>query len=344
MILAPFPTITIAFSVTIAYNERMAGKTRALHLGWLFAATGLLAVFTLLGWHTVKAQTTLEQYFPETGHFVRGEYLLAFRRAPNPLLTIGYPITPPFIDPRSGREVQYFQKKRLEYHPELPPGQRVVVTPLGDYLYKRGEPYQMPPNPSPCRVIEGIPVCFAFLTFFDANNGLVELGPPTSYIEIHNGIMVQYFRYARLEYHPEKPVGQQIEVSNLGYQYFKIQKEDPSLLRPEPTSLGAQTVLRLQVRAYVLEAVTGAKGSQTLFVIVQDQRGLPVSGAQATALVIMPSGEQVNYVIPKQTDANGVTRFTFPYTANLTGRVEIRVTVTWESLQAGTKTSFRIWR
>lgn len=322
----------------------MVGQFRARRWMWLLTAISLLAILIASGPYLVRAQATLEQYFPETGHYVRGEYLLAYRRASNPLLVYGYPISSAFKDPRSGREVQYFQKARFEYHPELPVGQRVVPTPLGEYLYRPGKPYQMPPNPSPCRLIDRFPVCFAFLTFFDANGGLTQFGPPTSAIEIDDGVMVQSFRYARLEWHPEYPAGHQVVVSNLGYQYFILQKEDMAFLEPEPADLGAQTILQLKVKAFPQQAVTSGRGSQTVFVIVRDQRGLPVANARITLLVKMPGGEQIRYIVPEITNASGITRYTFPFAIRQTGSVEIRVTATWETLQASTVTSFRIWR
>jgi hypothetical protein len=44
----------------------------------------------------------------------------------------GYPISEPFES--GGILVQYFERSRFEYHPELPNGSRVLLTRLGTKL------------------------------------------------------------------------------------------------------------------------------------------------------------------------------------------------------------------
>jgi len=51
----------------------------------------------------------------------------------------GYPISEPLVE--NGRIVQYFQRTRMEWHPERPRGDRVVVGALGmAYIQKFGVP------------------------------------------------------------------------------------------------------------------------------------------------------------------------------------------------------------
>jgi hypothetical protein len=61
------------------------------------------------------------RYFPETKQWVSGP-LLAYWTEQGGLMTYGYPISPEFdeVNPDDGKtyRVQYFQRNRLEYHPE----------------------------------------------------------------------------------------------------------------------------------------------------------------------------------------------------------------------------------
>lgn len=68
-----------------------------------------------------KAQPD-ERYFPETGYLVRGAFLRYWERNGG-LARFGLPISPEFreVNPSDGQEyiVQYFERARFEWHPEL---------------------------------------------------------------------------------------------------------------------------------------------------------------------------------------------------------------------------------
>jgi SpoIID/LytB domain protein len=70
-------------------------------------------------------------YFPETGHGLHYAFL-AFWRSRGGLDVFGYPISEEMTE--NGRTVQYFQRARFEYHPELPPEYHVSLGLLGDQL------------------------------------------------------------------------------------------------------------------------------------------------------------------------------------------------------------------
>ncbi len=79
-----------------------------------------------------------QRYFPETGHTVSYAFL-TFYDQNGGLDVFGYPISEPLVE--NGRIVQYFQRTRLEWHPERPRGDRVVVGALGmAYIQKFGVP------------------------------------------------------------------------------------------------------------------------------------------------------------------------------------------------------------
>lgn len=75
--------------------------------------------------------------FPETGRQVCYAFL-DFFEANGGIEQFGYPISN--FEYQFGRIVQYFQKARLEWYPELPSGQRVKIADVGsEYFSKVGE-------------------------------------------------------------------------------------------------------------------------------------------------------------------------------------------------------------
>ncbi|HEY74701.1 MAG TPA: hypothetical protein G4O00_00780 [Thermoflexia bacterium] len=82
--------------------------------------------------------TPFRRYFPETGHVVSFAFLDFYNRNGG-LDIFGYPISEPMIE--DGYIVQYFQRMRMEWHPEQPRNNRVVLSPLGrEYIYRFGVP------------------------------------------------------------------------------------------------------------------------------------------------------------------------------------------------------------
>lgn len=68
------------------------------------------------------------RYFPETGQVVQGAFWRFFRTRGG-LDIFGYPISPEFVE--NGRPVQYFQRARMEWHPENPEPYKVQLGLLG---------------------------------------------------------------------------------------------------------------------------------------------------------------------------------------------------------------------
>ncbi len=73
-------------------------------------------------------------FFPETGHSLDGDFL-RYWRANGGLAVFGYPLSEAFVELNAtdGRSytVQYFERARFEWHPELPAGQQVQLGHLG---------------------------------------------------------------------------------------------------------------------------------------------------------------------------------------------------------------------
>ncbi len=310
-------------------------------LGIIIAVLGVL----LSGSQPTYAQGQDTRYFPQTQHWVSGDFLRYYESARDPLLNFGYPITEAIQDTLSGRTVQYFQRARFELHIEEPQGKRVVLSPLGEWLIHPGEPVKIPYDPASCRYFSRTNhnVCYTFLDFYDANGGQSQFGAPLSEIEIENDIYVQYFELARFEWHPELPAGERVTLGDLGKLYFDQRRLDPSLLTGVGNGI-PQSPVQVQARAFVAQPVTWSGSQQTLYVIVQDPGLQPVSRATVAATVVYPSGREVSYNLPL-TDDNGISQITFPVGKESFNTVaQIKVEISYEgSDTVDTETWFRIW-
>ena len=73
-------------------------------------------------------------YFPQTQHAIDADFT-TYWEPHGGLAVFGYPISEPFteVSPTDGKPylVQYFERNRLEYHPELPGPYRVSLGLLG---------------------------------------------------------------------------------------------------------------------------------------------------------------------------------------------------------------------
>jgi subtilisin family serine protease len=166
-------------------------------------------------------------YFPETGHTLRGTFR-AYWQANGGLPIFGYPTSEEFFERgEDGREytVQYFERHRLELHPENTPPYHVLLSRLGnDTLQRSGRDWFAFPKGTPqpgCQFFEatGHSLCGAFLSYWRANGlefdgrrgkseaeSLAMFGQPLSepQIEVSSDgrqYLVQWFERARFEDH-----------------------------------------------------------------------------------------------------------------------------------------------
>jgi hypothetical protein len=294
----------------------------------------------LISWASVQAQATDVEYFAQTGHYVRGDFLRYYRSASNPTLVFGYPLTERFTS-KDGKTVQYFQRARFEVTTDSPRG--VKQTPLGRKTYSPGRQLVIN-NAFACRTFTetGYSVCFTFLEFFDANGGVARFGFPISPFEFRNNQIVQYFENARFEWRPGLPEGQRIGLTDLGRIYFDQLGEDPAFLRPSTQDAGQKVVLSLRVRAFPAKAVATSNDQQTVYVLVQDQNLQPVAGASGFATIRLASGGILQQAF--QVNNNGVGTLTFAFQNQPNGQlVYVDINVSYSDLGGKTTTSFRIW-
>ena len=306
--------------------------------------TPIVVVLLLLTvWIPVRAQATESEYFSETGHNVSGEFLAFFNSNPDAAYIFGYPITEQFTS-KDGKTVQYFQRARFEYNPDMPEGQRTQLTQLGRDMYATTGILNVG-NSFACRtyVETGFAVCFAFLEFFDANGGAAQFGFPISGFEYHENKIVQYFERGRLEWQPWRAEGYRVVISDLGRAYFDKLGEDPALLAPvSPLNNAPRVVSDMRVRAFVWKAVTLANDEQLFFVVVQDQNMQPIAGASCTAVVNWPNGAKDSTIITSDMNGVGILSLAFqnqPYGS----LIYTDIACTYNSLSGNTTTSFRIW-
>ncbi|RIK46904.1 MAG: hypothetical protein DCC58_01610 [Chloroflexi bacterium] len=169
------------------------------------------------------------QFYPETGQYLSRPFE-AFWAANGGIPVFGYPLTAAYEafngDDGGFYLVQYVERQRLEFHPELSGTPYVVL--LGRLgaadAERRGLIGSGPFLPSPasnnpsCRWFAPTEhnVCGRFLEYwsqhglefgdpeFSERESLALFGYPISepYVDAESGLLVQYFERARFEYHP----------------------------------------------------------------------------------------------------------------------------------------------
>lgn len=297
-----------------------------------------VAVSLLASWFSAQAQSGDVRYFAETGHFVKDAFLRYYNAAGDPELVYGFPITEQIVS-RDGRTVQYFQRARFE----MAEAGRVQLTPLGALTYTPQSPLPVNSGNGCERYPTGHNVCFTFLDFYKANGGPAQFGNPISPFESSNGLIVQYFEGARFEWRADLGAEKWVVITDLGRLYFDRQGEDPAHLRPvPPPDATIKSILSLKARAFVLKAVTLKSGSQTIYVVVQDQTAVPVENASIRAVVNLSDDTTREY--PFTTNAQGIGQISFDFSDQKPGDlVTIEISVDYLGLTTTTRASFRIW-
>ncbi|GEM_PF-4904084 len=170
------------------------------------------------------------RFFPETKHSVNFGFK-AYWEANGGVALLGMPISEEF--PERGadgviRTVQYFERARMEYHPEFkgtPYETELGLLAREVTAGRAGEAAFLPvtagATPTGARYYQetGHTLAAPFATFWDTNGGLAEFGFPISEpvkeknADTGQTYLVQYFERYRLEYHPETGT---IELGRLG--------------------------------------------------------------------------------------------------------------------------------
>jgi hypothetical protein len=160
--------------------------------------------------------------FPETGKCVN-EPFLSYWNAHGQLPINGYPISDAFtevLEDGKPYTVQYFERVRMEHHPENQPPYDVLLGQFGRLIHPADPP--APPIPGATYFNEtGHNLAGGFLVYWNANGGLAQFGYPISEefaerLEDGKEYVVQYFERARFEWHPENPPPYDILLGQFG--------------------------------------------------------------------------------------------------------------------------------
>jgi hypothetical protein len=179
-----------------------------------------------------------QRYFAQTAHFLRGVFL-DYWNSHGSTAVLGLPITEPVVE--DGLTVQYLERARLEYHPEIPgTGQsKVLLTRLGVTLAEqRGLHFDslfsgIDSASSLFFTQTGHTLSNGFLTFWQQHGGLAVFGYPISeeFTEINDAdgqqYTVQYFERNRFEWHPELSPPNNVQLGLLGVEYARSTNIDP---------------------------------------------------------------------------------------------------------------------
>jgi hypothetical protein len=171
------------------------------------------AVFTL---------STAPRCFAETGYCIRGRFL-TYWTTWGGLAVNGYPLSDEFVQTlEDGREytVQYFERVRMEHHPENAPPDDVLLGQFGRRFH--------PADPPVAQQSDGLyfaatghNVRGRFAAYWEQYGGLRQFGYPLTEefeerLEDGKVYTVQYFERARFEHHPENPVPYDLLLGQFG--------------------------------------------------------------------------------------------------------------------------------
>ncbi len=181
---------------------------------------GIIA--SLLTIQGASAQPDEPRLFPQTGYTIKGNFKRYWEEMGG-LSVFGYPISSEAweVNAADGKQyvTQWFERHRMEDHPELAndPNYYILLGLIGNELYRPSSP--VTPNTylrEPCRLVEGVPVCGRFRTYWDAFG--LKFGPTETYrnsLALHGKpissliqmpiqgktYQVQWFERARFEWH-----------------------------------------------------------------------------------------------------------------------------------------------
>lgn len=164
-----------------------------------------------------------EVHYPITGYSVGGGFLDFFEKWGG-VPVFGYPRGTEVIE--GGRTIQYFQKARFEFFPELAgtPYQVQLGLLAMELTKSRSFPKVEAFDSTPQKVFfpqTGHSLQGPFLKFFQEHGGVDVLGYPISEELLEGGARVQYFQRMRLEVHTSTTGPARLEIGNLGDAYLE---------------------------------------------------------------------------------------------------------------------------
>lgn len=165
-----------------------------------------------------------QECFAETGQCIAGRFLDHWRATGGATIN-GFPLAEAFtrtLENNSPHTVQYFERVRLEHHPENPIPYDILLGQFGRAIRPADPPAAPDPNAPQYFPETGHNLSGQFYNFW-REYGLAQFGYPlseeiTETLEDGRDYRVQYFERARLEYHPENAWPYTILIGQFGRQ------------------------------------------------------------------------------------------------------------------------------
>lgn len=321
-------------------------------LGLLFILAIILGLFV-----PQPAFTQEPVFFKETKHWVTGAFLDYFN-SHGSLEIFGYPISEQMVD--QGITVQYFQRARMEWHPNNPDPYKVQLGLLGDELKYRQPSIPEPASRSRRKVYfpeTGHTLSYAFLDYFQANGGIDLFGYPITEMYFEDGKIVQYFQRLRMEWHPED-TSSTVVIGELGEVYLSIYRDRmlPDALRPQssnervvgatPTVLAPDSIKNIRAVVSLRYSVMSKKRNQTVSVLVTDDNGDPLPGAQVAIVFFeQASGQELaGSQATLTTNDQGFAQTDIAVTGGRSGaQIVVRANVAYGTLTTTPQNVFLLW-
>ncbi|MGN6756498.1 MAG: hypothetical protein ACTHMJ_08925 [Thermomicrobiales bacterium] len=208
-----------------------SGSAKEAAMGRRVSSIIVALVLVLSGWLTQAPGTrAASACFPETGHCIQGRFLDYWEQHGG-LAINGFPLSDErqeLLEDGQTYTVQYFERVRMEYHPENQPPYDVLLGQFGRReLYLPGaRPSRGPQPPVDAKPSytwfpqTGHNVAADFLSYWEQNGGLAQFGYPLTE-EFIEGFgpqtyTVHYFERARFERHPENQPPYDILLGQFG--------------------------------------------------------------------------------------------------------------------------------
>jgi len=225
------------------------------------------------------------RYYTETGHYLSGEFRDFYNATPNSAYIFGLPISEEFPQQfMNGAifRVQYFERARFEWHPELPEGKRVQLGTLAPTVLQGRTFDQLPIVASTATRAyfpeTGHTLSNGFLNYWKTNGGLGVFGYPISEEMGEDGTTVQYFERARFEYHGDlEGTAYAVQLSPVGYlalRAFGFNLPMGTMLSFNPPVVAEGHTAVLTVAASPGVTVTGQYEGRPLFFTQQPDKGI----------------------------------------------------------------------
>jgi hypothetical protein len=214
---------------------------------------------------------------------VRGDFLSFYNANPRAAEQIGLPLTEEFPQQFADGtilRVQYFERARIEYHPQLPPNTRMQLgAVVPQMLAGRNIPRLSNVTSTPNRAFfpeTGHTLSSGFLNYWQANGGLPVFGLPLTEEMGEDGVTVQYFERARFEYHTDlEGTPYAVQLSPIGYMSLKSQGFQLPLgahVRFNPPALREGHTVAVEIEVPAGITVTGEYQGRPLFFVHDRQR------------------------------------------------------------------------